>query len=102
LFRSGTPAAAFKRDYEQAPLADPAPTSDTTPAQGLFDQPLAYEASAKDTANVAAAPSTAERRSIAMMKGYTGDSCTECGNYSMVRNGTCLKCDTCGSTSGCS
>ncbi|MCW7545456.1 MULTISPECIES: vitamin B12-dependent ribonucleotide reductase [Aurantimonas] len=98
----GTPAAAFKRDYEQAPLADPAPTSDTTPAQGLFDQPLAYEASAKDTANVAAAPSTAERRSIAMMKGYTGDSCTECGNYSMVRNGTCLKCDTCGSTSGCS
>ena len=98
----GTPATAFKRDYEQAPLADPAPTSDTTPAQGLFDQPLAYEASAKDTANVAAAPSTAERRSIAMMKGYTGDSCTECGNYSMVRNGTCLKCDTCGSTSGCS
>ncbi|MEF2553548.1 vitamin B12-dependent ribonucleotide reductase [Aurantimonas sp. A2-1-M11] len=98
----GSPATAFKRDYEQAPLADPAPTTDVTPAQGLFDQPLAYEASARDTANVATAPSTAERRTIALMKGYTGDSCTECGNYSMVRNGTCLKCDTCGSTSGCS
>lgn len=35
-------------------------------------------------------------------KGYTGDVCTECGSLTMVRNGTCLKCMTCGSTSGCS
>ncbi len=35
-------------------------------------------------------------------KGYTGDVCTECGSVTMVRNGTCLKCMTCGSTSGCS
>lgn len=35
-------------------------------------------------------------------KGYTGDVCTECGSITMVRNGTCLKCMTCGSTSGCS
>jgi ribonucleoside-diphosphate reductase alpha chain len=41
-------------------------------------------------------------RSQAKMKGYEGDTCGECGNYTMVRNGTCLKCDTCGSTSGCS
>ena len=38
----------------------------------------------------------------AKMKGYEGDGCAECGNFTMVRNGTCLKCDTCGSTSGCS
>ncbi len=38
----------------------------------------------------------------ARMKGYEGESCTECGNFTMVRNGTCLKCETCGSTSGCS
>ncbi len=38
----------------------------------------------------------------ARMKGYEGESCSECGNFTMVRNGTCLKCDTCGSTSGCS
>ena len=41
-------------------------------------------------------------RAQARLKGYEGDNCGECGNYTMVRNGTCLKCDTCGSTSGCS
>lgn len=38
----------------------------------------------------------------AILKGYTGDICQECGQSTMVRNGTCLKCMTCGSTSGCS
>ncbi len=38
----------------------------------------------------------------ARMKGYGGDPCSECGNFTLVRNGTCLKCDTCGTTSGCS
>ncbi len=44
----------------------------------------------------------AERRSEARMKGYTGDACTECGNFTLARNGVCLKCNTCGSTTGCS
>ena len=38
----------------------------------------------------------------ARMKGYEGESCSECANFTMVRNGTCLKCDTCGATNGCS
>jgi len=38
----------------------------------------------------------------ARMKGYEGDACGDCGNFTLVRNGTCLKCDTCGATSGCS
>jgi ribonucleoside-diphosphate reductase alpha chain len=38
----------------------------------------------------------------ARMKGYQGDACGECGNFTLLRNGTCLKCDTCGATSGCS
>jgi len=42
------------------------------------------------------------RRMQALMQGYTGDMCLECQNFTMVRNGTCLKCDTCGATSGCS
>ncbi|KND16398.1 ribonucleotide-diphosphate reductase subunit alpha [Pannonibacter phragmitetus] len=50
----------------------------------------------------AAPSSAAERIAQARMKGYEGESCSECGNFTMVRNGTCLKCDTCGSTSGCS
>ena len=39
---------------------------------------------------------------IARLKGYEGDACGECGNFTLVRNGTCLKCVTCGSTTGCS
>ena len=35
-------------------------------------------------------------------KGYEGDACGECGNWTLLRNGTCLKCDTCGGTTGCS
>jgi len=53
-----------------------------------------------------AAPSQKElearRRTMARAKGYEGEACGECGNFTMVRNGTCLKCDTCGGTSGCS
>ena len=43
-----------------------------------------------------------QRRAEARMKGYEGDPCGECGNFTLVRNGTCLKCDNCGSTTGCS
>ena len=41
-------------------------------------------------------------RAQAKIQGYEGDACNECGNYTLVRNGTCLKCNTCGGTSGCS
>jgi ribonucleoside-diphosphate reductase alpha chain len=50
----------------------------------------------------ATAPSKAERRAEAKAKGYEGEMCGECGNFTLVRNGTCMKCDTCGSTTGCS
>ena len=35
-------------------------------------------------------------------RGYTGDACPDCGHFTLVRNGTCLKCDVCGATTGCS
>jgi ribonucleoside-diphosphate reductase alpha chain len=44
----------------------------------------------------------ANERLAARAKGYEGEACPECHNFTMVRNGTCLKCDTCGSTTGCS
>ncbi|HEY0104760.1 MAG TPA: vitamin B12-dependent ribonucleotide reductase [Rhizomicrobium sp.] len=44
----------------------------------------------------------AKRAAEARMKGYEGDACGGCGNFTLVRNGTCMKCNTCGSTSGCS
>ena len=44
----------------------------------------------------------ADRVQQARMQGYEGESCPECQNFTLVRNGTCLKCNTCGSTTGCS
>ncbi len=41
-------------------------------------------------------------RKIARERGFTGDICTDCGSSQMIRNGTCLKCNGCGATTGCS
>ena len=41
-------------------------------------------------------------RQAARERGFTGDICDDCGSSQMVRNGTCLKCNACGSTTGCS
>ncbi len=72
----------------------------TEPALPLFEGALAF---AETTGAALAAPdSRLQQIREARMKGYEGDSCGECGNFTLVRNGTCLKCDTCGSTSGCS
>ncbi len=70
--------------------------AETTPSAG------GYETSAAVMTSSVAMNFTIDRRAEARMKGYEGDSCSECGNFTMVRNGTCLKCDSCGSTSGCS
>ena len=43
-----------------------------------------------------------DERQIAKLKGFEGDPCNECGSFTLVRNGTCLKCNNCGSTTGCS
>ena len=43
-----------------------------------------------------------DERTKARMQGYEGDPCDDCGNFTLVRNGTCMKCNTCGSTTGCS
>jgi ribonucleoside-diphosphate reductase alpha chain len=51
---------------------------------------------------VKAERSVSDRRAEAKMKGYVGEACPECANFTLVRNGTCLKCDTCGGTTGCS
>ena len=55
-----------------------------------------------EAAVTSATTTTMDARTKARMQGYEGDPCGECGNYTLVRNGTCMKCNTCGSTSGCS
>jgi ribonucleoside-diphosphate reductase alpha chain len=56
---------------------------------------------APETSTIATA-SAMDARTKAKMQGYEGDPCGDCGNYTLVRNGTCMKCNTCGTTSGCS
>jgi ribonucleoside-diphosphate reductase alpha chain len=52
--------------------------------------------------SVATGAVSMDARTKAKMQGYEGEACGECGNYTLVRNGTCMKCNTCGGTSGCS
>ena len=63
-------------------------------------KPAPAEATA--TAAVMVAASVTDQIQQARMQGYEGESCPECQNFTLVRNGTCLKCNTCGSTTGCS
>jgi ribonucleoside-diphosphate reductase alpha chain len=46
--------------------------------------------------------SRAEKIRVARTGGYENKACDDCGNFTLVQNGTCLKCDTCGSESSCS
>ena len=55
-----------------------------------------------EAAEAAAGDSIARAWETARMQGYEGDPCPVCGHSTLVRNGTCLKCLTCGSTTGCS
>ncbi|MCG8693066.1 MAG: hypothetical protein MI806_17830, partial [Minwuiales bacterium] len=59
-------------------------------------------AATADVAVVERAAARVEQVREARMRGYEGDPCEECGNFTLLRNGTCMKCDTCGGTSGCS
>ncbi|HEY1243701.1 MAG TPA: vitamin B12-dependent ribonucleotide reductase, partial [Hyphomicrobiaceae bacterium] len=63
---------------------------------------LAEQLDTRAKARLAKGNLEADRAAEARVKGYEGESCRECGNFTLVRNGTCLKCDTCGGTSGCS
>ena len=61
-----------------------------------------HPGSGVDTVAFRGEPRRAARAAEARLKGFEGDSCGACGNFTLVRNGTCMKCNTCGSTSGCS
>jgi ribonucleoside-diphosphate reductase alpha chain len=65
-----------------APILEPAHSAASAQGHGTQAKPSAFKA--------------------AREKGYTGDPCPECGHLTLVRNGACLKCTTCGATTGCS
>ncbi|KQY14694.1 vitamin B12-dependent ribonucleotide reductase [Rhizobium sp. Root482] len=96
---------AFKRDYEERAAELAEEIADDGPSEAAPDVTALF--SDKAAADAAAAKSDAkkletERRIRSIAQGYTGNMCSECQNFTMVRNGTCEKCDTCGATSGCS
>ena len=62
----------------------------------------AVVAHATSTTALASGSVAMDARTKAKMQGYEGEACGDCGNYTLVRNGTCMKCNTCGATSGCS
>ncbi|MEO1137553.1 MAG: vitamin B12-dependent ribonucleotide reductase, partial [Pseudomonadota bacterium] len=61
---------------------------------------LADAVNQKVPRGVLATPGNA--RAEARIKGYEGDACAECGQFTLVRNGACLKCESCGASTGCS
>ena len=69
---------------------------------GVVSAPAASVTISRAPAAVMERDETSEKIRQARLKGYEGDPCTNCGAFTMVRNGVCLKCDSCGETSGCS
>jgi len=113
--RASTPIDVLKQVASTGYLRKRAP-QDLIVLQGGADpvatlETLVPETKGGGSTTVAAAVSTTavttgtvsmDARTKARMQGYEGEACGECGNYTLVRNGTCMKCNTCGATSGCS
>ncbi len=97
---NGTSDSSVKRNGNGS-MAKPASggytSTPTTPTS-----PSAMTAAATATAAGSATMILADRVKQARAKGYEGDSCSACGQLTLVRSGACAKCDSCGETSGCS
>ncbi len=96
--RGGATVTAFSSSGARAETAG-ATALKSEPEQRLSP---AQELEHRTDARTHAKATAAERRAEAKAKGYEGEACGECGNFTLLRNGTCMKCDTCGSTTGCS
>jgi ribonucleoside-diphosphate reductase alpha chain len=81
---------------------DPVATLNTLVPETAGGDTAVVEMSVTETSVSTGTVNTIDARTKAKMQGYEGDPCGECGNYTLVRNGTCMKCNTCGSTTGCS
>jgi ribonucleoside-diphosphate reductase alpha chain len=90
----GALAYALRVEDENAPLGSLEVNARDGASAALTASHLSVSHGAK--------PGKAELLAEARAKGYEGEACGTCGNFTLVRNGTCLKCDTCGGTTGCS
>jgi ribonucleoside-diphosphate reductase alpha chain len=91
------PTGAFvtPRSEHMRPLAESSNGNGNGSKNGVHLSPSAGGGTAVSTASTQA-------RVQARLKGYEGDPCSECGQLTLIRSGSCCKCDTCGATSGCS
>jgi ribonucleoside-diphosphate reductase alpha chain len=95
--------ATMHQELAQTLAAAPAARAEEKPSVSELAEQLNEQLAARAMARAGQKLSrAADRVAEARVKGYEGESCRECGNFTLVRNGTCLKCDTCGGTSGCS
>jgi len=81
------------------PTGTPLPFPDA-PVAGSHTVPVSTPAPV--LVSVSGARAAVSAAQVAREKGYTGDPCPECGHLTLVRNGACMKCQTCGATTGCS
>ncbi len=79
----------------------PAPTPVSAPRLSVAPSPTAMSSEVV-VGHVTPAGGASAARQLARQQGYEGDPCPECGALTMVRNGSCLKCMSCGGTTGCS
>lgn len=76
--------------------------------QGFFahiyngDQLVSIDRTVRAVPRNAHVEDTLTQRELAFQQGFTGDVCITCGGARMRRNGPCLVCEQCGSTTGCS
>ncbi|MHA7871316.1 MAG: TSCPD domain-containing protein, partial [Hyphococcus sp.] len=102
-------AAGEEADHADTPVAVEDEAEEEDAAAARAESPPEIEAqvarlaeamSQKAPRGVLATPGGA--RQEARIKGYEGDACPECGQFTLVRNGACLKCESCGASTGCS
>ena len=93
------PSAVHNEHKDEEPLLAMMDTKQEVHADGSVTQVKEKVYSREANARML---TEAKKRQAAKMKGYEGDPCPDCGAWTMVRNGSCMKCDSCGSTTGCS
>ena len=97
--RGGDPS--HKSAFESGRSSHPVKPIQTGGAKETY-VPATRTAQAAQKAPETGLSSTVKSMRSARLKGYEGDPCPVCGHLTLLRSGTCLKCDTCGSTTGCS
>jgi ribonucleoside-diphosphate reductase alpha chain len=99
LLRGGSEAKA----ETSRPTALPSgPTHGGSTARLGETGPAAAALAVSESTEVAGHEDRLAQAKLARLKGYEGDPCPSCANFTLVRSGSCQRCDTCGANTGCS